>query len=456
MKDLTQGSITAHLLRMAGAFQLNMAATTLLSLANIYWLGRLGATAQATVTLAGIPMMLLLSLMPIISVGSGILIAQAVGARDRERGNGIFNEAFGCSLIVVAAIGAIVWIGRDTFGAWLSSDPDVAASIARYVRWLVPSLVVQVPIIVLSGALDFTGNVRVGVFAQTCMVVLNAVFTPVFVFGWLGAPRLDVEGAAFATFAAGTLVMTGLVVYSMRGASYLTLAPRTWLARPVLLKDALKIGLPVGIEGAVAATYLLVIAMLLRSFGQDQQAAFGIGQRVFQAVLIPLLALSNATSVLAGQNHGAEREDRVRETLRTSLKLGLLAAPLLVVAIEVFAPAIGGLFSDDAAVTAMAATFLRIVAAGLVPLACAYAVFAVLSGMGNTRSSLYTQIACAALIVTAAALASRLPGFEPTRLWWILVAGNALQALLAWQFARRQFGHRPRQPLGAPASDAAR
>ena len=88
--------------------------------------------------------------------------------------------------------------------------------------------------------------------------------------------------------------------------------------------------------------------------------------------------------------------------------------------------------------------------------ACAYAVFAVLSGMGNTRSSLYTQIACAALIVTAAALASRLPGFEPTRLWWILVAGNALQALLAWQFARRQFGHRPRQPLGAPASDAAR
>ena len=95
-----------------------MAATTLLSLANIFWLGRLGATAQATVTLAGIPMMLLLSLMPIISVGSGILIAQAVGARDRVRANRIFNEAFGCSLIVVAAIGAVVWIGRDAFGAW--------------------------------------------------------------------------------------------------------------------------------------------------------------------------------------------------------------------------------------------------------------------------------------------------------------------------------------------------
>ncbi|HEU4615416.1 MAG TPA: MATE family efflux transporter [Kofleriaceae bacterium] len=430
-----------------------MAATSLLSLANMFWLGRLGATAQATVTLAGIPVMLLLSLMPIISVGSGILVAQAVGGRDRMRANAIFNEAFGCSLLLVSTIGAIIWLGRDAFGAWLSADPEVAGSIARYACWLVPSLFVQVPIFVLSGALDFTGNVRVGVLAQSCMLVLNAAFTPIFVFGWLGAPRLDVEGAAFATFAAGTLVMAGLVVYSMRGGSYLTFAPRSWLSRPALLGDALRIGLPVGIEGAVATTYLLVIATLLRSFGQDQQAAFGIGQRVFQAVLIPLLALSSATSVLAGQNHGAQREDRVRETLRMSLTIGLFAAPLLIVVIEVFAPAIGKLFSDDVTVTAMTATFLRIIALGLVPLAGAYAVFAVLAGTGNTRSSLHAQLTCAALIVSASAMASRLPGFESSRLWWILVAGNGAQALLAWHFARRRFGGDTRPLIASPAGD---
>jgi Na+-driven multidrug efflux pump len=304
---------------------------------------------------------------------------------------------------------------------------------------------------VLSGALDFTGNVRVGVLAQIAMVVLNAVFTPLFVFGWLGLPRLEVEGAAFATFAAGTLVMGGLVAYSLRGDSYLTLAPRRWLARPVMLKDALKIGLPVGIEGAVAAAYLLVIAMMLRSFGEEQQAAFGIGQRVLQAVLIPLLALSSATSVLAGQNHGAGRGDRVRETLRTSIRLGLVGAPLLLVAIESLAPTIGGWFSDDAVVISMAATFLRIVAVGLVPLACAFAVFAVLSGMGNTRSSLHAQLACATLVVGAAMLVSRLPGFAASRLWWILVAGNGLQALLAWQFARRQFAQPAVPAIGAAA-----
>lgn len=451
MRDLTQGSIAAHLLRMSGAFQLNMAATTLLSLANIYWLGRLGASAQATVALAGIPVMLLLSLMPIISVGSGILIAQAVGAQERERANGIFNAAFGSSLIVIASIGAIVWTWRDGFGMWLSADREVAASIAAYVRWLVPSLIVQVPIIVLSGALDFTGNVRVGVFAQTCMVILNAAFTPIFVFGWFGAPRLGVDGAAFATFAAGSFVMAGLVAYSTRGGSYLRLTPRAWLAPPALLKDALKIGLPVGIEGAIAAGSLLVVAMLLRSFGADQQAAFGIGQRVFQAVLMPLLALSGATSVLAGQNHGAGREDRVRWTLHTSVKLGFLAAPALIVLVEVFAPAISRAFAGDAAVTAMAATFLRIMAVGLLPLSCAYAVFAVLSGMGNTRSSLYAQLACAALVVAAASTLSRWPGFDPTWLWWILVAANVLQALLAWRFAARQFDRDHSRLLGVPA-----
>jgi putative MATE family efflux protein len=439
MKDLTQGRIDAHLLRMSGAIFLNMLMGSLLSLVNIYWLGQLGTRAQAAVTLAGIPMMLLLTLMPVVSMGAGILISHAVGAKDRARANRIFNEAFGASLIVIALIGAIAWIERDAFGSVMTSDPETAELIATYFRWFIPSIVVQIPLFVMAMALEFTGNVRAGTIAQSATVLLNAIITPILMFGWLGVPSMGITGAGLASFIACSITMLGLLAYSFRTASYLSLRPTMWFKRPQELWSALKIGLPTGIESGLVAAYLLVIALLLRPFGPVEQAAFGIGHRLFQAALMPLMALSSATCVIVGQSYGAGMASRVRETLRTSLTLGLIVAPLLLLVFESFAPWICGQFTDDAAVIAAGSVFIRIGALTLIPSSIAYAIFAVLSGMGNTRASLFTQITYAVLVMVPAYGLSTMPDFKPSWLWTVMASAGCVQALMAWYFLRKHF-----------------
>ncbi|MEO6687593.1 MAG: MATE family efflux transporter [Dokdonella sp.] len=457
MKDLTQGPIKTHLLRMSGAMLLNMLTGTLFSLVNIFWLGRLGATAQAAVTLAAIPIMLLLTLLPIVSVGSGILIAQAVGAQDQARANRIFNEAFGISLLVTALIGVVAWSNRDAFGFLMTPDAATAALIAAYFRWFIPSVVVQVPLFVLAAALEFTGNVRAGTIAQSGTVVLNAILAPLLMFGWLGLPQLGVEGTGLASFIACGLTMVGLLVYFARKNAYLGMRPSIWLSPPQQLWAALKIGLPTGLESGVVAAYLMVIALLLRPFGAAEQAAFGIGQRIFQAGLMPLIALSSATCVIVGQSYGAGLAGRVRETLRASLTLGLIVAPVLLLLLESFAPWICNRFSDDPAVISAGAVFLRIGALSLIPASGAYAVFAVLSGMGNTKASLFTQIAYGALVVVPASALSQLPGFRPSWLWTVMLLAGFSQALIAWYFLRREFGRRVDglQPVAVAEPEAA-
>ena len=451
MKDLTQGRIDAHLLRMSGAMLLNMLMGTLFSLGNIYWLGRLGSQAQAAVTLSGIPMMLLLTLMPVISMGAGILISHAVGAKDQTRANRIFNEAFGASMILISLIGAFAWLQRDSFGLLMTSDPATAALIATYTRWFIPSIVVQLPLFVLAGALEFTGNVRAGTIAQTATVILNAILTPVLMFGWLGMPKLGLTGTGMASFIACSLTMLAMLVYFARSNAYLSMRPSIWFSRPQELWGALKVGLPIGIEGGLVAGYLLVIALLLRPFGPVEQAAFGIGHRLFQAALMPLMALSSATCVIVGQSHGAGLGGRVRETLRISLIAGCIVGPTLLIAFESFAPWICSRFSDDAAVIAAGSVFLRIGALTFVPSGIAYAVFAVLSGMGNTRASLFTQIVYASLVVVPAFALSRLPEFRPAWLWTVMVVAGCAQAVMAWYFLRRDFGKRVDQAPTLPA-----
>ncbi|NOT87954.1 MAG: MATE family efflux transporter [Lysobacter sp.] len=451
MKDLTQGRIDVHLLRMSGAMLLNMLMGTLFSLGNIYWLGRLGAQAQAAVTLSGIPMMLLLTLMPVISMGAGILISHAVGAKDQARANRIFNEAFGASMILIAVIGAIAWVQREAFGSLMTSDPGTAALIATYTRWFIPSIVVQLPLFVLAGALEFTGNVRAGTIAQSATVVLNAILTPILMFGWLGMPKLGLTGTGMASFIACSITMLCMLAYFARKDAYLSMRPSIWFSRPKELWGALKIGLPIGIEGGLVAAYLLVIALLLRPFGPVEQAAFGIGHRVFQAALMPLMALSTAACVIVGQSHGAGMGDRVREVLRTSLIIGGIVGPTLLIVFESFAPWICSRFSDDAAVIAAGSVFLRIGALTFIPSSVAYVVFAVLTGMGNTRASLFTQIAYAALVVLPAFALSRLAEFEPRWLWTVMVVAGCVQALMAWYFLRRDFGKRVDQVPAMPA-----
>lgn len=452
MKDLTQGSINRHLLRMSAALLLNMLTGSLFSLVNIFWLGRLGASAQAAVTLAAIPVMLALTLLPVVSMGAGILISHAVGAKDRERANRIFNEAFGASLLVTALIGAVAWANRAAFGFLMTSDPATAALIASYFRWFIPSVVVQVPLFVLAGALESTGNLRTGTIAQSATVVLNAVLAPLLMFGWLGMPQLGVDGAGLASFVSNAATMIAVLLYFARGNTYLTMRPRIWLARPRELPGALKIGLPTGIESGVVAAYLFVIALMLRPFGPDQQAAFGIGQRLFQAALMPLVALSGAASLIAGQSHGAGLGRRVRETLRAGMLFGLIVAPVLVVAFEAFAPWLCGNFSTDPAVVAAGSVFLRIGALSLIPASTAYAIFAVLSGVGDTRASLYAQLGYAILAVALVCVLSQVPGFRPSWMWTAMLVAGFVEALMAWYFLRKAFGNDGGRLAALPAT----
>src|SRR6185436_6664530 len=80
----------------------------------------------------------------------------------------------------------------------------------------------------------------------------------------------------------------------------------------------LRVGLPPGGEFALLFIYMGVIYWVIRHFGADAQAGFGIGSRVMQAIFLPVMAIAFAASPVAGQNVGAGHAQRVRETFRVA------------------------------------------------------------------------------------------------------------------------------------------
>ena len=92
MKDLTQGSVTRHLLNMSAFMAVSMFVQTLYLLADLYWVGSLGKEAIAAVGVAGNLTMIVLALTQMLGVGTTALISHAVGQKDQRRGELVFNQ----------------------------------------------------------------------------------------------------------------------------------------------------------------------------------------------------------------------------------------------------------------------------------------------------------------------------------------------------------------------------
>src|SRR5712671_528 len=115
MKDLTQGSVTKHLLHMSAFLAASMLVQTLYLLADLYWVGWLGKEAIAAVGVAGNLMMIVLALTQMLGVGTTTLIAQAAGRKDQPHAERAFNQSLVMSIVIGLGFLAMGFLLRDAY-----------------------------------------------------------------------------------------------------------------------------------------------------------------------------------------------------------------------------------------------------------------------------------------------------------------------------------------------------
>jgi putative MATE family efflux protein len=400
-----------------------------------------------------------MALSQMLGAGTGALVAQAVGRKDHDEAHHVFNQALGIALSVLVVFWLVAVALQGAYSRALGADAQSIAYMLDYLHWFIPSMALQFPMMAMGSALRGTGNIRPGTLAQIGSVLLNILLAPLLIFGWLGLPRLGVAGAGLATLLSVAVALAGMWLYFLRPTTYLKLRPREWPARPRTWWRILRIGLPSAVEFAMMGLYMLFVTAQLRRFGAAEQAAYGIGQRLIQSVMMPAMAISFAASTVAGQNYGARLWQRVRQTFAASLWIGLSAMLLLCILMEVFASDLIGAFSSEPAVLAGGVEYLRVLSFNLIAIAVAFACFGVLSGLGNTVPTLISSATRVVLIVVPVWLLSLRADFRPLWIWLLSAAGTVVQMLLNLWFLRielrRKLGPAPGMERGLRARETA-
>jgi len=458
MKDLTQGSVTKHLLHMSAFMAVSMVVQTLYLLADLFWVGHLGKEAIAAVGVAGNLTMIVLALTQMLGVGTTALIAQAAGRKDQPHAELVFNQSCAMSIWIALALGVVGFLSIDAYANSLSADPATAGLAKAYLRWFLPALLLQFPLVSMGSALRATGIVQAPVFFQVISVVLNMVLAPFLIFGIGPWPKLGVTGAALATFISILVADVMIILYFEKKYHYLRFRFPLWRAQMKIWASMLRIGVPAGAEFILLFFYIMIVYVIIRDFGPAAQAGFGVGARVMQALFLPVVALSFAVSPVVGQNFGGRQADRVRHSVRSGL--GIAAGMMLVLALITWlAPAtMIRFFSKDAAVIQFGSDYLRIVAFNFVAAGVVFTSSSMFQGLGNTVPPLLSSASRLILFALPALLLSRTPGFDIKLVWYLSVGSQLLQACINLWLLRRELNMKLKFEDGAdfiPASATA-
>lgn len=429
MKDLTEGPIPRHLLGLAAPIAAGMLFQTLYYLVDLYFVGRLGGAAIAGVSAAGNVQFVVMALTQVLGVGTMALIALAVGRKDLEDANLVFNQS-----LLLAAIAAAVTLGGGyalvgPFMRELGADAATTAAGVAYLRWFLPGLGLQFALVSMGSALRGTGIAKPTMIVQIVTVALNAILAPILIAGWGTGRPLGVVGAGLATSISVAVGVVWMLLYFVRLEKAVAFDPRLFRPRLPVWRRILGIGLPPGGEFGLMFFYMAVIYWVIRGFGAEAQAGFGVGSRVMQAIFLPAMAVAFATAPVAGQNFGAGKLDRVRETFRSAAVIGSVVMIVLTLFCQLRPDALVRGFTDDPEVVAVGAQFLQIISWNFVASGLIFTCSGMFQAVGNTLPALFSSATRLLTFVGPAILLSGRPGFTLRHLWFLSVATVTLQAL---------------------------
>jgi MATE family, multidrug efflux pump len=439
MQDLTTGSISSHLLKTTSFMLVTMVFQTLYFLIDLYWVGHLGKEAVAAVSIAGNLMFIVLALTQMLGVGTTTLVSHAAGRKDHGQAARVFNQSLVLSVLVGGALFLAATALQARYTAALSADAPTAAMAGEYLGWFIPSLGLQFGMVAMSAALRGTGNFKPGMVVQTATIIINMLLAPFLIFGWVTHRPLGVAGAALATFVAVAVGTGWLALYFLKKDAYLKFVPVDWKPDAALWRRLLGIGLPAGAEFGLMAVYLFIVYVISRPFGAAAQAGFGIGMRIVQAGFMPVVALGFAVAPVAGQNVGARRPQRVRDTFRTAALMAGSAMVLLALCCHIAPAAMIRVFSTDPQVVAVGEEYLRIVSWNFIASGIVFVASSMFQALGNTMPSLIASFVRVLVVAVPALLLSWVPGFELRWVWYLSVGAVILQMGMALLLLRREF-----------------
>lgn len=353
--DLTKGSVSKQLIRYATPLILSSMLQAVYSIVDVMIAGHfVGGRAISAINNASLVTNLLTQLIIGFTVGGNVLIGQYFGSRDTENRKLASGTLFTMCIVAGLVLGALVFaFSRQIMSALGAPSLEEAST---YLATCAAGMLFIAGYNALSATLRGIGNSKMPLIFVGVATMTNVALDLLFV----GAFKLEVFGAALATVISQFIAFLLAVIFVLKRQQELGFTRHYLRVRKQMVKGIAKLGFPVSLQSAVACISWLVVMVLINKHGVDISAGNGVSNKIKDFCQLFITATTGAAATMAAQNLGIGEYERARSVMKVCIRMTLAIALGTIIIVQLAAPVLVRLFTNEDAVIKAAVQNLRI------------------------------------------------------------------------------------------------
>ena len=421
---------------MAIPMMISMLVQALYNVVDSVFVARLSENALTAVSLAFPMQNLMFSIIMGTAVGVNALISRSLGAREQEQADrtacvGIFLAL--CSFVVFALMGFFLTRPFFAFQTDVGEIVEYGTSYTRICLCCSFGVVLQ---IMLERLLQATGRTHLAMVTQLIGALTNIVLDPILIFGLLGAPRLEVAGAAAATVIGQCTAAAVALAMNLKRNPDLHLRFRFLRFHGPTVKNIYRIGLPSILMMCIGSVMTFLLNRILLSFTTTATAVFGAYFKLQSFIFMPVFGLNNGMVPIIAYNYGAKKPDRVHRTIRLSILTAMCIMAVGTALFECIPGTLLSLFDASDHMLAIGVPALRIIGIHFIIAGFCIPAGSVCQAIGNPMYSLIVSV-CRQLVVLIPAAWLLAQTGNLNLVWFAFPIAELMSLLLSSVFLRR-------------------
>jgi putative MATE family efflux protein len=432
-QDYTSGSIKTAVFLLAIPMILELSLESVFALVDMFFVGKLGQNAIATVGLTESVVSLVYSVAIGLSTAATAIVARRVGEKNPEDAAHAGAQSLLVSIIGTLIISILGAVFAGDILSLMGASKVVVAEGAIFTRIMFAGSSAIMFLFLINGIFRGAGDAAMAMKSLWLASLINIILCPVLIhfFGLKGAAIATVTGRSSGVIYQCYHLFKGDGIIKFRLSHFRFDFP--------VIKSIINIGWPATLQFIIASGSWIILARLVaETGGTSASAGYQIAIRNVVFFILPAWGLSNAAATLVGQNLGAKQTLRAEQSVMLTARYNVIFMSFVMVLFLFFAHPIIRFFSQDESVLAYGVQALQIMGAGYIFYGIGMVMSQALNGAGDTRTPTIINFVCFWMFqIPLAYFLSTVIDLKATGAFIAIPVAESFIAFLAWYYFKR-------------------
>ena len=295
-----------------------------------------------------------------VTVAGTSLIGNSIGEKNNKKTLYYFSHIVYYGILVSIFITFLgLYFAENVFILMGSTDEVVSLGL-DYTNIIYSGSILFILVVSLNSLLHAEGDTKTYRNVLILSFLLNILLNPIFIFGFLFIPAFGVKGIGIATIISQFVSFIIILFKVLKNPRVLKITNEFLLPKFIYFKNIFFQSMPITIS---ICGYALAAAIIFTYVGQSGEyavAGYGVGTRIEQVVLLPILGINTAIISIIAQNYGAKNFDRIKQCYFTAIQYAFIIMLTSGIIVFISAGFITSIFSSDPEVIEYGKRYLKI------------------------------------------------------------------------------------------------